>query len=101
MRASSFFPPGPERPSNERPLTDPDEVREARRILGGDDPAGQNAAVAAYDGPRYEAGRVLYPTAPGADPDWLSEAEAFHSADKVAAARELETWGYNPFELEG
>lgn len=63
---------GPDREENRFLLTDAEDVRDARR--------------------------VLFTTAPGADPDWLSEVEAFDSAADLAAARELEEWGYNPFQ---
>ena len=32
-----------------------------------------------------------------ADPDWLSEAEAFDGAEELAAALESERWGSEPF----
>lgn len=62
---------GPDRASNAFPLSEREDVEDCRRIL--------------------------FPTTPGADPDWLSEAELFGSAEELAAARELEAWGYNPF----
>jgi len=65
---------GPDRQSDAFPLTDRADVEDCRRIL--------------------------FPTAPGADPDWVSEAELYDSALELAAARELEEWGGNPWEVE-
>lgn len=63
-------------------LTDNAEVRECRRVLG-------------------KGRRVLrYSQGPGTDPDWLTEAEYYGTADEAALARDLELWGRRPFGLE-
>lgn len=53
------------------PLTDRAEVQEARRILS---------------------------AAPGFDPGWVREVEAYDSAEELGAARDRELWGDAPFE---
>jgi hypothetical protein len=46
-----------------------------------------------------ECRRILYPTALGAEPDWLSEVEQnWGGAAELGAQRDLEVWGINPFE---
>ena len=65
---------GPKSPADSRRLSDYAEVLECRRIL--------------------------YPTAPGAEPDWISAVELFGTADELAMARDIELWGEHPFELD-
>jgi len=81
---------GPDRQDDAYPLTEAAEVAAVRRMIW------QGASLPSRPW-QLAQGRHLVPTTPGADPDWLSEVEAFGSAEQLGAARDRELWGDDPF----
>jgi len=97
MSPASYFPGGPDRPTNTDPLTDAAEVAAIRQLEG-------YAAYLDRACGGLRARSLEFVTAPGADPDYLTPQELYGTDDPVELARirdgeleDYERWGADPF----
>jgi len=81
---------GPDRQDDAYPLTEAAEAAAVRRMIW------QGASLPSRPW-QLSQRPATCPTTPGADADWLSEIEAYGSAEQLGTARDLELWGDDPF----